>query len=71
VSLDKKDVRLKISAEAHAQLSAVAELKEKDISEFASYSSNAPCWVRRMSPSYTPTAWRAGEKQGIPGNLRE
>jgi hypothetical protein len=37
VSLDKKDVRLKISAEAHAQLSAVAELKEKDISEFASY----------------------------------
>lgn len=36
VSLDKKDVRLKISAEAHVQLVACADLNEKDISEFGS-----------------------------------
>jgi hypothetical protein len=34
--IDKKDVRLKISAEAHAALVAGADLKEKDISEYAS-----------------------------------
>ena len=34
--LDKKDVRLKISAEAHEALIAGADLKEKDISEYAS-----------------------------------
>jgi hypothetical protein len=36
MSLEKKDVRLKISAEAHAQLVACADLNEKDISEFGS-----------------------------------
>ena len=36
MALERKDVRLKISAEAHAQLVAVADLKEKDISEYAS-----------------------------------
>lgn len=34
--LDRKDVRLKLSAEAHAALVAGADLKEKDISEYAS-----------------------------------
>lgn len=36
MSLDKKDVRLKISADAHRELVAIAELYEKDISELAS-----------------------------------
>jgi hypothetical protein len=36
VSLDRKDVRLRISADAHRELVAIAELYEKDISEFAS-----------------------------------
>jgi hypothetical protein len=37
VALDKKDVRLKISAEAHEHLVAIADLNEKDISEYASF----------------------------------
>lgn len=36
MSLERKDVRLKISPEAHQHLSAIADLHEKDISEFAS-----------------------------------
>jgi hypothetical protein len=36
MSLDRKDVRLKISAEAHEALVSGADLKEKDISEYAS-----------------------------------
>lgn len=36
MSLEKKDVRLKISAEAHRELVAIADLYEKDISELAS-----------------------------------
>ena len=35
--LDRKDVRLKLSHDAHAQLVALAEFNEKDISEYASY----------------------------------
>lgn len=34
MSLPRKDVRLKISPEAHAALVALAEFHEKDISEF-------------------------------------
>lgn len=37
MSLEKKDVRLKISAEAHAELVAISDLKEKDISEYGAY----------------------------------
>lgn len=36
MSLERKDVRLKISAEAHRQLTAIADLHEKDMCEFAS-----------------------------------
>jgi hypothetical protein len=36
VALDKKDVRAKISPEAHAQLVSLAELYDKDVAEFAS-----------------------------------
>lgn len=37
MSLDRKDVRLKISVEAHRALSAIADLHEKELSEFASF----------------------------------
>lgn len=37
MSLDRKDVRLKLTPEAHEQLVALADFNEKDISEFASY----------------------------------
>jgi hypothetical protein len=37
MSLEKKDVRAKLSSEAHAQLVAIAELRDKDICEFASF----------------------------------
>lgn len=37
MSLEKKDVRAKISIEAHQHLSAIAELKDKDISDYASF----------------------------------
>lgn len=33
MSLDRKDVRLKITPAAHQELTALAELNEKDISE--------------------------------------
>lgn len=36
MSLDRKDVRLKISPESHHELTALAELNEKEITEFAS-----------------------------------
>jgi hypothetical protein len=36
VSLDRKDVRSKISDEAHAHLVALADFHEKDISELSS-----------------------------------
>ena len=36
MSLEKKDVRLKISPDAHRELVAIADLYEKDISELAS-----------------------------------
>lgn len=36
MSLDRKDVRSKLSAEAHAHLVALADLHEKDISEYSS-----------------------------------
>lgn len=36
MSLERKDVRLKITPEAHAQLAALADLYEKDISELGS-----------------------------------
>lgn len=37
MSLERKDVRLKISADAHRELSAIADLHEKEIAEFASF----------------------------------
>ena len=37
MSLEKKDVRCKLSAEAHAALSAVADYHDKDVGEFASF----------------------------------
>lgn len=37
MSLDRKDVRLKISPEAHRALAAIADLHEKELSEFASF----------------------------------
>ena len=36
MSLDRKDVRLKLTPEAHAQLVALADFHEKDISEYSS-----------------------------------
>lgn len=36
MGLERKDVRLKISADAHRELVAIADLYEKDISELAS-----------------------------------
>lgn len=36
MSLEKKDVRSKISAEAHERLTTLAEFHEKDISELSS-----------------------------------
>lgn len=37
MSLEKKDVRCKLSPEAHAALQAVAEYHDKDLGEFASF----------------------------------
>lgn len=37
MSLERKDVRLKLSPEAHQALTAIADLHEKEISEFASF----------------------------------
>ena len=37
MSLDKKDVRTKLSPEAHAVLAAIAEYNDKDIGEYASF----------------------------------
>lgn len=37
MSLEKKDVRAALSLEAHAALTAVADLHDKDIGEYASY----------------------------------
>lgn len=37
MSLEKKDVRCKISIAAHVELSALADLKEKDLADYASY----------------------------------
>jgi len=36
MSLERKDVRLKLSAAAHAELTALADFHEKDISEYSS-----------------------------------
>lgn len=74
MSLERKDVRLKISAAAHEQLVAIAELNEKDISELASlllerallgeahvarlYAERVARWGKSGTP---------GEKPGIPG----
>jgi hypothetical protein len=74
VSLDRKDVRLKISAAAHRELVACADLQEKDISEFASlllerallgeahvarlHAERVARWGRSGSP---------GENPGLPG----
>lgn len=37
MALDRKDFRGKLSAEAHKQLVALAELHDKDISDYGSY----------------------------------
>lgn len=37
MSLEKKDVRTSLSLEAHAALTAVSDLHDKDIGEYASY----------------------------------
>lgn len=74
MSLEKKDVRAKISIEAHAALVAVADLNEKDYNEYASYLLERALLgeahvakvfaerVARWGRSGTP-----GEKPGLPG----
>jgi hypothetical protein len=37
MSLEKKDVRASLSLEAHAALTSVADLNDKEIGEYASY----------------------------------
>lgn len=37
MSLEKKDVRAAISTEAHAALTSVADLNDKEVGEYASY----------------------------------
>lgn len=74
MSLDRKDVRLKISPEAHQALTAIAELNEKDISEFASLLLErallgevhvARVIAQRMAQ--WGKSGNAGESQGFPG----
>jgi hypothetical protein len=36
MSLERKDVRLKLSVDAHAELTVLADFHEKDVSEYAS-----------------------------------
>ena len=70
MSLDKKDVRLKISAEAHRELVAVAELNEKDISEYAAMLlERALLGEVHVARVYAERVARWG-KSGIPGENR-
>jgi hypothetical protein len=67
MSLDRKDVRLKISAEAHEALVSGADLKEKDISEYASLLlERALLGERHANRVHAERVARWG-KSGIPG----
>lgn len=77
MSLEKKDVRLKISAEAHAELVAISDLREKDISEFASYLlERALLGEAHVAKLYADRVARwgisgkPGERPGITGKTR-
>jgi hypothetical protein len=72
--LDRKDVRLKISTAAHAELVACADLQEKDISEFASLLlERALLGEAHVARLYAERVARwgrsgnSGEKPGLPG----
>lgn len=70
MSLDRKDVRLKISAEAHRELTAIAELHEKEIAEFASVLlERALFGEAHAARIYADRITRWG-KSGIPGEDR-
>lgn len=76
MSLDKKDVRCKLSPEAHEALSAVADYHDKDLGEFASFlleravlgeahaakvmAERAARWGKAGNPGGNP-----GEKPGV------
>lgn len=78
MSLDKKDVRCKLSPEAHAALAAVADYHDKDLGEFASFileravlgeahavkimAERAARWGKSGNPGGNP-----GELSGKPG----
>lgn len=74
MSLERKDVRCKISPEAHQQLSAIAELNDKEISDFASYLlERALLGEAHVARLYAERVARwgksgnPGEKPGLPG----
>lgn len=67
MSLERKDVRLKISAEAHLQLVAIADLNEKDISEFASHLLERALLGEAHSARVTAERMARWGKTGIPG----
>lgn len=70
MSLERKDVRLKISVDAHRELTGIAELHEKDIAEFASFLlERALLGEAHSARLYADRITRWG-KSGIPGEDR-
>ena len=77
MSLDRKDVRLKISPEAHRALSAIADLHEKELSEFASFllerallgEVHATKVIAERMARWGK-AGQAGDFEGLPGKAR-
>lgn len=74
MSLDRKDVRLKITPEAHRELSALAELYEKDISELGAMllerSILGEAHVARLNASRVARWGIEGKASGTPGESR-
>jgi hypothetical protein len=76
MSLDRKDVRLKISDAAHRELVALAEFHQKDISELASEgleewllgrAHTAKVYAERVA-KWGRTGSQSGEPAASPGN---
>ena len=78
MSLERKDVRLKLSVDAHAELTALADFHEKDVSEYSSLLLERALlgeghvlrvYAERASRLGKPG--RLGENQGTAGIRRE